>query len=71
MRLLDLAPADRARASFMEASARALEGDLPGTVASLKTFLLQYPRDGNAPEARYLLGDDPAPACTARRRRWR
>jgi len=53
--LLDLAPADRARASFMEASARALEGDLPGTVASLKTFLLQFPRDTNAPEARYLL----------------
>ena len=55
VRLLDLAPVDRGRASFMEAYSQQLAGDLDRSVASLKTFLNTYPDDANMPEARYLL----------------
>ncbi|MBI5690464.1 MAG: tetratricopeptide repeat protein [Verrucomicrobia bacterium] len=55
LRLLELAPADRARAHFMAASAQRLQGDLEGAVTNLRSFLDQAPADENIPEARYLL----------------
>ena len=55
LRLLDLDPADRARAHFMAAYAQKLDGDLPGAVATLRSYLDQSPDDENVPEALYLL----------------
>lgn len=54
-RLLDIAPADRARAHFKAGYSLRLQGDLEGAVTSLKAFLSQWPEDENVPEARYLL----------------
>ncbi|HVU33145.1 MAG TPA: tetratricopeptide repeat protein [Opitutaceae bacterium] len=54
-RLLDVAPADRARAQFKAAYALRLEGNLDQAVTSLRSFIEQWPNDPNAPEARYLL----------------
>ena len=55
LRLLDLAPADRARAHFKSAYALQLAGDLEGAVTTLRSYLDQWPQDANVPEARYLL----------------
>lgn len=55
LRLLDLAPADRARAHFKAAYALKLQGDNEGAVEMLCSFLEQWPEDDNVPEARYLL----------------
>ncbi|HWA85735.1 MAG TPA: tetratricopeptide repeat protein [Opitutus sp.] len=55
LRLLDLDPADRARAHFMAANAQKLGGDLAGAVATLRSYLDQSPDDENVPEALYLL----------------
>ena len=55
LRLLDLAPADRARAHFMSAYSLRLQGDVDGAVAALRAFIEQSPDDENIPEARYLL----------------
>jgi TolA-binding protein len=55
LRLLDLAPADRARAHFKAAYALTLQGDHEGAVNMLNSFLEQWPDDENVPEARYLL----------------
>jgi tetratricopeptide (TPR) repeat protein len=55
LELLDLAPADRARAQFKAAYALVLAKDQAKAVESLKAFLRQNPDDGNVPEARYLL----------------
>lgn len=53
--LLDLAPADRARAQFKAGYALRLQGDLEGCVRTLRAFVEQFPQDENIPEARYLL----------------
>jgi TolA-binding protein len=55
LRLLDLAPADRARAHFKAAYAELLGGDLERTVSTLRSYLDQWPDDESVPEARYLL----------------
>lgn len=55
LRLLDLAPVDRARAHFKAGYALRLQGDLEGTVRSLRGYIEQWPDDENIPEARYLL----------------
>jgi TolA-binding protein len=55
LRLLDLAPGDRARAHFKSACALQLSGDLAGAVTMLHSFLDQWPQDEHVPEARYLL----------------
>lgn len=55
LRLLDLAPADRARAHFKAAYAQQLAGDREGAVATLRTYLDEWPGDDHAPEAAYLL----------------
>lgn len=55
LRLLDLAPADRARAHFMSAYSQRLQGNREGAAANLRSFIEQSPNDENVPEARYLL----------------
>ena len=55
VRLLELAPEDRARAHFMAAFAEQLAGDLDTAVSTLRAYLEAWPTDKNAPEARYLL----------------
>jgi len=55
LRLLDLAPADQARAHFKSAYAQHLQGLNEPAVTNLNSFLEQWPNDENAPEARYLL----------------
>lgn len=55
LRMLDLAPADRARAHFKSAYSLQLAGDLEGSITSLRAYLEQWPDDENVPEARYLL----------------
>ena len=55
LRLLDLAPIDRARAHFKAGYALRLQGDLEGAVTNLRSFVEQWPQDENVPEARYLL----------------
>lgn len=55
LRLLDLAPADRARTHFMSAYAQRLQGNHDAAAASLRAFIEHSPADENAPEARYLL----------------
>jgi tetratricopeptide (TPR) repeat protein len=54
-RLLDVAPADRARAHFKAADALRREGNLEGAVTALRAFIEQWPDDDHVPEARYLL----------------
>jgi tetratricopeptide (TPR) repeat protein len=53
--LVDLAPADRARAHFKAGDALRREGDLDGAVTTLRAYIEQWPDDDNIPEARYLL----------------
>lgn len=55
LRLLDLAPADRARAHFKAACAQRLTGDQETAAITLRSYLEQWPEDENVPEARYLL----------------
>ena len=55
LRLLDLAPEDRARAHFKSVFALMLGGDDEKAIVGLNVFLEQYPDDENVPEARYLL----------------
>lgn len=55
LRLLDLVPADRARAAFKSAYALNLKGDHDKAVTNLNAYLSLYPDAENAPEARYLL----------------
>jgi len=55
LKLLDLAPEDRARAHFKSALALALSGEDDKAVLSLRTFLDQNPDDENIAEAQYLL----------------
>lgn len=55
LRLLDLAPVDRARAHFKSAHALRLQNDLDGCVRTLRAFIDQWPDDENIPEARYML----------------
>lgn len=55
LRLLDLAPVDRARAHFKAGYALRLQGDLEGSISTLRAYLEQWPDDENVPEARYLL----------------
>lgn len=54
-RLLDVAPADRARAHFKAADSLRREGNLEGGATALRAFIEQWPNDENIPEARYLL----------------
>ncbi len=55
LRLLDLAPADRARAHFKAAYALRLQGNREEAATTLRAYLEQWPEDENVPEARYLL----------------
>jgi tetratricopeptide (TPR) repeat protein len=55
VRLLDLAPADRARAHFMAGCAEQRAGELAVAVTTLRAYLEQWPTDENVPEARYVL----------------
>ncbi len=55
LQLLDLAPADRARAQFKTAYAEVLAGNAAAAETSLRAFIDQNPDDENVPEARYLL----------------
>ncbi|MEO7414606.1 MAG: tetratricopeptide repeat protein [Opitutaceae bacterium] len=55
LRLLDLAPADRASAHFKSGHALHLQGEIVGAVATLRAYLEQWPDDENVPQARYLL----------------
>jgi tetratricopeptide (TPR) repeat protein len=54
-RLLDVAPADRARAQFKAADSLRRLGNLDDAVTKLRAFIEQWPDDENVPEARYLL----------------
>ncbi|MGH7945822.1 MAG: tetratricopeptide repeat protein, partial [Opitutaceae bacterium] len=49
LRLLDLAPADRARAHWKAGHALRLQGDLENAVATLRTYIAQRPNDENVP----------------------
>lgn len=55
LRLLDLAPVDRARAHFKAAYSQHLQGLHDDALLTLRAFLEQSPDDENVPEARYLL----------------
>lgn len=55
LRLLDLAPVDRARAHFKSAYSSQLAGDADVAVTALRAYLEQWPEDENVPEARFLL----------------
>lgn len=55
LRLLDLAPVDRARAHFKSAYSLQLAGEAEGAIAQLRSYLEQWPQDENVPEARFLL----------------
>jgi tetratricopeptide (TPR) repeat protein len=55
LRLLDLAPEDRARAHFKSAGSLLNAGELEPAVTKLTQFLDQWPADANVPEARFLL----------------
>jgi TolA-binding protein len=55
LKLLDLAPADRARAQFKSADALYLAGDFDDAIVGLRGYVDQNPGDENIPEARYLL----------------
>jgi tetratricopeptide (TPR) repeat protein len=55
LKLLDLAPEDRARAHFKSVYALTLAGDHEKAVTGFRAYLDQNPNDENVPEARYLL----------------
>lgn len=55
LRLLDLAPVDRARAHFKAAFSLQLGGQLEEAVRMLRDYLEHWPSDDHAGEARYLL----------------
>lgn len=55
LRLLDLAPSDRARAHFKAAYSLRLQGELEGAVTTLRAYIDQWPEDENIPEARHVL----------------
>lgn len=55
LRLLDLAPEDRARAHFKSAYALLNGGETEKAAAKFAQFIDQWPQDQNVPEARYLL----------------
>lgn len=55
LRMLDLAPEDRARAQFKSAYSLQLAGDHEGAANGLRSFIEQWPDDENVPQARYLL----------------
>jgi TolA-binding protein len=55
IKLLDLPPEDRARASFREAYAFYLDGKLEQAAAALRTYLDAYPQHSSNQEGRYLL----------------
>ena len=55
IKLLELPPEDRARASFREAYSFFLDGKLEQSVANLRAFLDSYPLNSSSQEARYLL----------------
>jgi TolA-binding protein len=55
LRLLDLAPADRASAHFKAGYSLHLQHDYEAAVTSLRSYLEQWPDDDNVPQARYLL----------------
>ncbi len=55
LRLLELAPVDRARAHFKAAFAHQLGGQHEEAVRLLRDFITQWPEDEHAGEARYLL----------------
>jgi tetratricopeptide (TPR) repeat protein len=55
LRLLDLAPSDRARAHFKAAYSLKLQGDREAALTMLRSFIDQWPDDENVPEARYLM----------------
>ncbi len=55
LRLLDLAPEDRARAHFKSACALKNAGETEKAAAKFTQFIDQWPQDENVPEARYLL----------------
>ena len=55
LRLLDLAPEDRARAHFKSACALMNGGETEKAATKFKQFVDQWPDDENVPEARYLL----------------
>jgi len=55
LRLLDLAPADRANAHFKAGYSFQLQGNLDVAVTTLRAYLEQWPDDENVPQARYLL----------------
>lgn len=57
LKLLDLAPEDRARAHFKSAYALIQAGEDKAASAAMRAFLDQNPNDENVPEARYLLSD--------------
>lgn len=54
-RLLDVAPADRARAQFKAACALKLDGRNENAITAMRAFIEQWPDDENIPEARYWL----------------
>lgn len=53
--LVELAPADHARARFKSAQARVLAGEDEAAVAALQNFISLDPEDVNSPEARFML----------------
>ena len=55
LKLLDLAPEDRARAHFKSIYALVLAGEHEKAVTGFRAYLDQNPNDENVPEARYLL----------------
>ena len=55
LRLLDLAPEDRARAHFKSTGSLLNAGEHEAAATKLAQFLDQWPADPHAPEARYLL----------------
>jgi tetratricopeptide (TPR) repeat protein len=55
LRLLDLAPEDRARAHFKAAASLLNAGETEAASLKLAQYLKQWPTDANTPEARYLL----------------
>jgi tetratricopeptide (TPR) repeat protein len=55
LKLLDLAPEDRARAHFKSIYALVLAGEHEKAVTGFRSYLDQNPNDENVPEARYLL----------------
>lgn len=55
LRLLDLAPEDRARAHFKSGCSLLNGGESEKAAAKLSQYIDQWPQDGNVPEARYLL----------------